>query len=299
MKDNSNNIIKVALVQQRCSDNRIDNLNKTKQYLIEAKEKGAQLVLLQELHNYLYFCQKQDTNNFSLAESIPGDTTDFIAKIAKELELVIVMSVFEKRAEGLYHNTAVVLEKDGEIAGVYRKMHIPQDPGFEEKFYFSPGDLGFEPIDTSVGKLGVLICWDQWFSEAARIMALKGADLLLYPTAIGWDPKDTNEEKAKQCDAWVTVQRGHSVSNAIPVLSCNRVGNEKIKENEAGIDFWGTSFITGSFGEFLAKSSSNKEEILIATIDKSETSKTRNTWPFFRDRRVDAYADISKKHSYK
>ena len=261
---------------------------------------GAELVVLSELHNSLYFCQTENVKNFDLAEEIPGKSTEYFGKIAAELGIVLVISLFEKRAKGLYHNTAVVLEKDGTIAGIYRKMHIPDDPAFYEKFYFTPGDLGFVPIKTSLGNLGVLICWDQWFPEAARIMALNGADILIYPTAIGWDITDTNEEQQRQLDAWVAVQRGHAIANNLPVVACNRTGYEISRgepvcsPNENCIKFWGNSFVFGAQGELIAQAG-ELEKNLFAEIDLNRTEEIRRIWPFFRDRRIDAFEDILKR----
>ncbi|MGE4295484.1 MAG: carbon-nitrogen hydrolase [Campylobacterales bacterium] len=286
----------VALVQQSCSANRAENWDKSKKLIIQAAKNGAKLVVLQELHAGPYFCQCENTDFFDLAETIPGPSTEFFAPVAKELGIVLVLSLFERRAPGLYHNTAVVLEKDGTIAGKYRKMHIPDDPAFYEKFYFTPGDLGFEPIQTSVGKLGVLVCWDQWYPEAARLMALKGADVLIYPTAIGWDPNDTAEEKARQTEAWRLAQRAHAVANGIHVISANRVGFEPDTANVgAGIEFWGHSFIAGPQGDLLADAPHQNETVLHATIDTDRAEAVRRIWPFFRDRRIDAYSDILKR----
>jgi N-carbamoylputrescine amidase len=269
----------------------------------EAADKGAELVLLQELHRSLYFCQTEDTAVFDLAETIPGPSTDTLGALAKELDIVIVGSLFEKRATGLYHNTAVVLEKDGSLAGIYRKMHIPDDPGFYEKFYFTPGDAdfndgrsGFSPIETSVGKLGLLVCWDQWYPEAARLMALAGADLLLYPTAIGWDPSDDDGEKQRQLSAWITIQRAHGIANGLPVLVANRTGFEQSPVGESGIQFWGNSFVCGPQGEFLAQADSDSEQVLLADVDMQRSESVRRIWPYLRDRRVDAYGDLPKRY---
>ncbi|MCK9530695.1 MAG: carbon-nitrogen hydrolase [Gammaproteobacteria bacterium] len=287
----------VGLVQHACGEDRRANLDKTIAGIREAARRGAQLVLLQELHTGVYFCQSEDTARFDQAESIPGPTTDELGAVAKELGLVIVASLFERRAPGLYHNTAVVLEKDGNLVGRYRKMHIPDDPGFYEKFYFTPGDLGFEPIDTSVGRLGVLVCWDQWYPEAARLMALAGAELLLYPTAIGWDPADDETEKARQRDAWVTIQRAHGVANGLPVLSCNRTGFEPSPLADAGgIQFWGTSFVAGPQGELLAEAPVDTEQVLMAEVDLARSETVRRIWPFLRDRRIDDYGDLLKRY---
>jgi N-carbamoylputrescine amidase len=252
-------------------------------------------VVLQELHRSLYFCQTEDTDLFDLAETIPGPSTDLFCQLAKELNLVIVASLFEKRATGLYHNTAVVFEADGSIAGKYRKMHIPDDPGFYEKFYFTPGDMGFTPIQTSVGKLGVLVCWDQWFPEGARLMAMAGADMLIYPTAIGWDPRDDKDEQIRQRDAWMIAQRAHAVSNGLPVLSVNRVGHETDPSAQSeGIQFWGNSFVAGPQGELLAHGSETDEQLLVVELDQSRSEAVRRIWPYLRDRRIDHYQDLCK-----
>jgi N-carbamoylputrescine amidase len=288
--------LKVALIQQSCNDSRNDNLAKTFEMIRTAAASGAMLIVLQELHTSTYFCQVESPALFDLAESIPGPSTETLGKLAGELNVVIVASLFERRAPGLYHNTAVVLEKDGSIAGIYRKMHIPDDPGFYEKFYFTPGDLGFNPIKTSVGTLGVMVCWDQWYPEAARMMALAGAELLIYPTAIGWDPDDTNEEQQRQTDAWITVQRGHAVANGLPVLTVNRVGFESSPgQPESGIQFWGRSFIAGPQGEILAEASVEKDEIILVEIDRARSENVRRIWPFLRDRRIDEYGEILKR----
>lgn len=285
----------VALVQQSNNDNADENMAKSIKAIREAAQKGAQLVVLQELHRSLYFCQTEDVDVFDLAETIPGPSSNTLGELAKELNIVVVASLFEKRATGLYHNTAVVLEKDGSIAGKYRKMHIPDDPGFYEKFYFTPGDLGFEPIQTSVGKLGVLVCWDQWFPEAARLMAMAGAELLIYPTAIGWDPNDDQNEQARQKDAWVISQRAHAVANGVPVISCNRVGHESDPSgHSSGIQFWGNSFIAGPQGEFLAQANNIDEQILVVEVDQKRSENVRRIWPFLRDRRIDHYSDLTK-----
>ncbi len=289
-------IITAAMIQQSCTDCREDNLTKTEQMIRTAAASGAQLVVLQELHTSTYFCQVESPDLFDLAEPIPGPSTEFFGAVAKELGIVIVASLFERRAAGLYHNTAVVFEKDGSIAGIYRKMHIPDDPGFYEKFYFTPGDLGFNPIKTSIGTLGVLVCWDQWYPEAARLMALAGADLLIYPTAIGWDRSDTAEEQQRQYDAWVTVQRGHAVANGLPLLAVNRVGFECSPVlSDIGIQFWGGSFAVGPQGEFLQKASQEYEEIIMAEIDCKRSERVRRIWPFLRDRRIDEYGDVLKR----
>ena len=242
-----------------------------------------------------YFCQNEDHHTFDLAQAIPGPTTDVLSVVAKELQIVIVSTIFEKRAPGLYHNTAVVFDKDGSIAGQYRKMHIPDDPGFYEKYYFTPGDLGFTPIQTSIGKIGVLICWDQWYPEAARLMALAGAEILVYPTAIGWDPEDTPEEQQRQLDAWITIQRAHAVANGVPVISCNRVGFEQAPDSEAGIQFWGNSFIAGPQGEFITQADAFDIKVLTATVDATHAERVRRIWPFLRDRRIDAYGELVKR----
>jgi N-carbamoylputrescine amidase len=288
--------LKVALVQQALRPDREKMIAATSASIHEAAAKGAKLVLLQELHTGSYFCQTEDTACFDLAESIPGPSTEHFGALARELGVVIVTSLFEKRAPGLYHNTAVVIEKDGSIAGKYRKMHIPDDPAFYEKFYFTPGDLGFEPIQTSVGKLGVLVCWDQWYPEAARLMALAGADLLIYPTAIGWDPRDEEAEQQRQLDAWVTIQRSHAVANGIPVVSVNRVGFEEDPSGAgAGIKFWGSSFAAGPQGELLARGG-EEEELLVVDLDLRRSEDVRRIWPFLRDRRIDAYQDLVKRY---
>jgi N-carbamoylputrescine amidase len=287
--------LSVALVQQSNSDNAEHNIEKSIAGIRDAASKGAQLVVLQELHRSLYFFQTEDVNVFDLAETIPGPSSNTLGELAKELGIVIVASLFEKRATGLYHNTAVVLEKDGSIAGKYRKMHIPDDPGFYEKFYFTPGDLGFEPIQTSVGKLGVLVCWDQWFPEAARLMAMAGAELLIYPTAIGWDPRDDKDEQTRQKDAWVISQRAHAVANGVPVISCNRVGHESDPSGQSdGIQFWGNSFIAGPQGEMLAEADTQNEQILMVKLDQKRSENVRRIWPYLRDRRIDHYQDLTK-----
>jgi N-carbamoylputrescine amidase len=287
--------LSVALVQQSNSDNAEHNIEKSIAGIRDAASQGAQLVVLQELHRSLYFCQTEDVDVFDLAETIPGPSSNTLGELAKELGIVIVASLFEKRATGLYHNTAVVLEKDGSIAGKYRKMHIPDDPGFYEKFYFTPGDLGFEPIQTSVGKLGVLVCWDQWFPEAARLMAMAGAELLIYPTAIGWDPRDDKDEQTRQKDAWVISQRAHAVANGVPVISCNRVGHESDPSGQSdGIQFWGNSFIAGPQGEMLAEADNQSEQILMVELDQKRSENVRRIWPYLRDRRIDHYQDLTK-----
>lgn len=285
----------VALAQGRNQGNAEANLAVIEQRVAEAAGNGARLVLLQELHNGAYFCQHESVHEFDLAEPIPGPSTRRLAALAKQHEVVLVSSLFEKRAAGLYHNTAVVFEADGSIAGKYRKMHIPDDPGFYEKFYFTPGDLGFNPIDTSVGRLGVLVCWDQWYPEAARLMALAGAELLLYPTAIGWDPSDPMDEKARQREAWILSHRGHAVANGLPVLSCNRVGHESSPLGTAGIDFWGNSHVLGPQGEFIAQAGTDPT-LLMAEVDMQRSEHVRRIWPFLRDRRIDAYGDLTKRY---
>ena len=286
----------VGLVQQTASEDRVANLAASEAGVRAAAARGARLVLLQELHLGVYFCQNQDTRRFDLAESIPGPATERLGALARELNIVLVGSVFERRAAGVYHNTAVVLERDGKLAGTYRKMHIPDDPGYHEKFYFTPGDTGFVPIDTSVGRLGVLVCWDQWYPEAARLMALAGAEILLYPTAIGWDPGDDAAEKARQRDAWITIQRAHAIANGMPLLACNRVGFEPDSAGRlAGIEFWGSSFIAGPQGEILAQAPSDAPAVLTAEVDLRRAEDVRRIWPFLRDRRIDAYQDLLKR----
>ena len=283
----------VALMQMACSIDRDSNARHITDQLRAAAAQGVQLVLLQELHYSRYFCQSEHSDHFDLAEPIPGPGTDHLSALAKELQLVVVASLFERRASGLYHNTAVVLDRDGSLAGKYRKMHIPDDPGYYEKFYFTPGDLGFQPIDTSLGKLGVLVCWDQWYPEAARLMALADADLLLYPTAIGWDPADSVNEQQRQLDAWQTIQRGHAIANGIPVLVCNRTGFESDTGGQsAGIRFWGNSFIAGPQGELLAEAAADRPELLVARLDMQRGEQVRRIWPYLRDRRIDAYQDL-------
>jgi N-carbamoylputrescine amidase len=289
-------ILKTGLVQQSCSNDREANIRRSLDGIQACAEKGAELVVLQELHTGIYFCQAEDTTMFDLAEPIPGASTDIFSKAAKEHNVVLVTSLFEKRAAGLYHNTSVVFEKDGSIAGKYRKMHIPDDPAYYEKFYFTPGDLGFEPITTSVGKLGVLVCWDQWYPEAARLMALAGADILIYPTAIGWESTDAAEEKERQYTAWLTVQRGHAVANGLPVVAVNRCGHEPDWTGVTnGIQFWGQSFVAGPQGELLHVASIDKEENIVIDIDTGRSESVRRWWPFLRDRRIDAYKDLTKR----
>ncbi|MBI2383355.1 MAG: carbon-nitrogen hydrolase [Gammaproteobacteria bacterium] len=289
-------ILKVGLVQQACTDRRDKNLNTSEAGIRDAAARGAQLVLLQELHCSLYFCQQESTGLFDLAEPIPGPATERLGRLAKELGVVIVGSLFERRAPGLYHNTAVVLERDGTLAGTYRKMHIPDDPGYYEKFYFTPGDLGFNPIKTSVGKLGVLVCWDQWYPEAARLMTLAGADLLLYPTAIGWNPADPKDEQARQREAWITIQRGHAVANGLPVVVANRVGHEPDPSGQTGgAQFWGSSFVAGPQGEFIAQAGTEQPEVLAVDVDLGRSENVRRWWPFLRDRRIEAYGDLLRR----
>ena len=289
-------ILKVGLVQQSVGADIEANKKKLVANITECAKQGAQLVVLQELHNTPYFCQVENVDNFDLAEPIPGASTELYSAVAKQLNIVLVTSLFEKRATGLYHNTAVVFDTDGTIAGTYRKMHIPDDPAYYEKFYFTPGDLGFEPIKTSIGTLGVLVCWDQWYPEAARIMAMKGADMLIYPTAIGWESTDTQDEKNRQRDAWVISQRGHAVANGLPVISVNRVGWEKDPSGATnGIQFWGSSFVAGPQGEIIRQASAENEENMVVEISLTRSEDVRRIWPFFRDRRIDAYTDILKR----
>ena len=290
----------VALIQERAvidqgAGNADANLSIIEARVAEAARQGAKLVLLQELHNGAYFCQHESVDEFDLAESIPGPSTERLAALAKQHKVVVVSSLFERRAAGLYHNTGVVFDADGSTAGKYRKMHIPDDPGFYEKFYFTPGDIGFKPIDTSVGRLGLLVCWDQWYPEAARLMALAGADLLLYPTAIGWDPTDVDDEKTRQRDAWILSHRGHAVANGLPVLSCNRVGHEPSPIGASGIDFWGNSHVLGPQGEFLAEAGGDPT-LLTCEVDLQRSEHVRRIWPFLRDRRIDAYGDLLKRY---
>lgn len=288
--------IKVALIQEINHGTAQQNLQVIEARVAEAAMQGAQLILLQELHNGAYFCQHESADEFDAAESIPGPSCTHLSTIAKQNNVVLIGSLFERRAAGLYHNTAVVFDSNGELVGKYRKMHIPDDPGFYEKYYFTPGDLGFEPVQTSLGKIGVLICWDQWYPEAARLMALAGAEFLVYPTAIGWDPDDTDDEKQRQQDAWLLSHRGHAVANGIPVLSCNRTGFEASPLGASGIQFWGHSHILGPQGEILAQASSDSAEILITDIDLARSEKVRRMWPFLRDRRIDAYSDLTKRY---
>lgn len=288
--------MKIGLIQQANTPDIEKNKQNLKHKIREVAKQGTQLVVMQELHNSLYFCQIEDPAIFDLAETIPGPSTNEFGELAKELGVVIVLSLFERRAPGLYHNTAVVIEKDGTIAGKYRKMHIPDDPAYYEKFYFTPGDLGFKPIETSLGKIGVLVCWDQWYPEAARLMAMAGADLLIYPTAIGWESTDEDEEKARQLGAWVISQRGHAVANGLHVVSVNRTGYEPDPSGQTnGISFWGNSFVAGPQGEILWQAANDKEEIHILEIDIKRSEAVRRMWPFFRDRRIDFFGDITKR----
>ncbi len=288
-------MLKAALLQETDRGSADANLDAIEAGLRAAARAGAQLALLQEIHNGPYFCQHESVAEFDRAEPIPGPSTARLGKLAAELQLVLVASLFERRAAGLYHNTAVVFDRSTAIAGKYRKMHIPDDPAYYEKFYFTPGDLGFHPIDTSAGKLGVLACWDQWYPEAARLMALAGAELLLYPTAIGWDPADAQDEKDRQLDAWVTVQRGHAVANGLPVLACNRVGFEPAPDGGRGAQFWGNSFAAGPQGELLARAGAAGPELLLVDLDLGRSEAVRRIWPFLRDRRIDAYGDLTRR----
>jgi len=288
--------MKIGIIQQANKPDREDNVKRLQQKIRQLAAGGAELIVLQELHNGLYFCQTEDTGVFEQAELIPGPSTDSFGRLAKDGGVVIVLSLFEKRAPGLYHNTAVVIEKDGTVAGRYRKMHIPDDPAYYEKFYFTPGDLGFHPVETSVGRLGVLVCWDQWYPEAARLMALAGAEVLIYPTAIGWESSDSDEEKMRQQDAWVTLQRAHAVANGIPVISVNRTGHEPDPSGQTnGIQFWGSSFVCGPQGEFLYRAPAEEEIMQLVEIDRKRTENVRRWWPFFRDRRIDAYVELTKR----
>ena len=282
--------MKIGFLQQHNVADMKQNMLRLAEGIRDLAQQGAELIVLQELHNSLYFCQVEDVNNFNLAETIPGPSTSFFGDLAKECGVVIVTSLFERRAPGLYHNTAVVMEKDGSIAGIYRKMHIPDDPGYYEKFYFTPGDLGFHPIQTSVGRLGVLVCWDQWYPEAARLMALQGAELLIYPTAIGYDPNDTPEEQERQRMAWQMVQRGHAVANGLPVVTVNRVGDED------GVPFWGTSFVAGPQGELLYEAPTDEEIATVVDVNMQRSEQVRRWWPFLRDRRIEEYNDITKRY---
>lgn len=289
--------LKVGIVQQSNTDDQAANIEKSRQGIRACAADGAQLVILQELHTGIYFCQAEDVGKFDMAESIPGPSTETFGALARELGIVLVLSLFEKRAPGIYHNTAVVLEKDGSIAGKYRKMHIPDDPAYYEKFYFTPGDLGFDPIHTSVGRLGVLVCWDQWYPEAARLMALAGAEMLIYPTAIGWESTDPQDEKDRQFGAWQTIQRGHAVANGLPVIVVNRTGTEKDWTGvTGGIQFWGQSFVAGPQGELIFTAPADREINQVIEIDKQRTEDVRRIWPFFRDRRIDAYEGLLKRY---
>ena len=288
--------LRIGIVQQHNSADINDNKNRLAQSIRNLAAEGAQLIVLQELHNSLYFCQTEDVRLFDLAEPIPGPSTDFFGQLAKELGVVVVTSLFERRATGLYHNTAVVIEKDGTIAGKYRKMHIPDDPAYYEKFYFTPGDLGFHPIETSVGRLGVLVCWDQWYPEAARLMALQGADLLIYPTAIGYESSDKHDEQERQREAWTTVQRGHAVANGLHVVAVNRVGYEPDPSGQTGgIQFWGSSFVAGPQGELLFRAEKDQETATVVEVNIARSELVRRWWPFLRDRRIDHYGDITRR----
>lgn len=288
--------MKIGILQQHNTADVADNKTRLAQGIIDLAHRGAELIVLQELHNSLYFCQIETVENFDLAEPVPGPSTDFYGKLAKDLNVVIVTSLFERRAPGLYHNTAVVIERDGSIAGKYRKMHIPDDPAYYEKFYFTPGDLGFHPIDTSVGRLGVMVCWDQWYPEAARLMALQGAELLIYPTAIGYESSDSEQEQERQRRAWQTVQRGHAVANGLPVVAVNRVGYEPDPSGRTkGIQFWGTSFVAGPQGEIYYEASNEEEESVIVGVDLDHSEDVRRWWPFLRDRRIEEYSGITRR----
>lgn len=296
MSQRAKRILKVGLIQQANTADRSDNKRRLREAIRRVASEGAELVVLQELHNGLYFCQREDVDTFDEAESIPGESTSEFGELARELGIVLVLSLFERRAAGLYHNTSVVLERDGSIAGMYRKMHIPDDPAYYEKFYFTPGDLGFEPIETSVGRLGVLVCWDQWYPEAARLMALSGAELLIYPTAIGWESSDASGEQTRQSDAWQLVQRGHAVANGLPVVTVNRVGHEADpSEQTGGITFWGRSFVAGPQGELLVELD-QREATCVVEIDLARSERVRRWWPFLRDRRIDAFSDLTKRY---
>ena len=293
----SSRLLKVGLIQQTCSSDIEANKQKLAQNIADVAARGAQLVVLQELHNSLYFCQVESTDNFDLAEPIPGPSTDFYGALARKHGVVLVTSLFERRAAGLYHNTAVVFERDGSIAGTYRKMHIPDDPAYYEKFYFTPGDLGFHPIDTSVGRLGVQVCWDQWYPEGARLMTLQGAELLIYPTAIGYESSDLPEEQQRQREAWTTVQRGHAVANGLPVIAVNRTGHEPDPSGQTrGIQFWGSSFVCGPQGEMLARASVDQEENLVVDIDLQRSENVRRWWPFLRDRRIECFSALAARY---
>ncbi|MCR4921248.1 MAG: carbon-nitrogen hydrolase [Bacteroidaceae bacterium] len=289
--------MKIGIIQQSCTADVAQNKAKLARHIADVARRGAQLVVLQELHNSLYFCQVESTENFALAEPIPGPSTELFGRLAKEYDVVIVASLFERRAAGLYHNTAVVFERDGSIAGRYRKMHIPDDPAYYEKFYFTPGDLGFRPIQTSVGRLGVQVCWDQWYPEGARLMALRGAELLIYPTAIGYESSDTPDEQQRQREAWTTVQRGHAVANGLPLVAVNRVGHEPDPSGQtAGIQFWGSSFVAGPQGEILARASETDEENLLVEVDMQRSENVRRWWPFLRDRRIEEFGDLTRRY---
>ncbi|MCM1377075.1 MAG: carbon-nitrogen hydrolase [Clostridium sp.] len=293
----TNQTLKVGIVQHIFTDDIAANRQRNLSAIENLAEEGASLIVLSELHDSLYFCQTEDVDNFSLAQTLPGEFTDIYGGAARDNGVVIVASTFERRAPGLYHNTAVVFEMDGSVAGVYRKMHIPDDPGFYEKFYFTPGDLDFIPIDTSVGHLGVLVCWDQWYPEAARLMTLRGAELLIYPTAIGWNPDDSEDEKRRQRDAWMTIQRSHAVANGLPVISVNRVGfEEDPSAATSGIDFWGSSFVAGPQGEILCQCAEDSAEEMVVTIDLERSENVRQWWPFLRDRRIDAYSPLTRRY---
>ena len=296
MSQREKRILKIGIIQQANTADRSDNKRRLREAIRRVASEGAELVVLQELHNGLYFCQREDVDTFDEAESIPGESTREFGELARELGIVLVLSLFERRAAGLYHNTSVVLERDGSIAGMYRKMHIPDDPAYYEKFYFTPGDLGFEPIETSVGHLGVLVCWDQWYPEAARLMALSGAELLIYPTAIGWESSDASGEQTRQSDAWQLVQRGHAVANGLPVVTVNRVGHEADPSGQTGgITFWGRSFVAGPQGELLVELD-QREATCVVEIDLARSELVRRWWPFLRDRRIDAFSDLTKRY---
>ncbi len=289
-------MLKVGIIQQSCTASVAENKEKLRDNIADVVAKGAELVVLQELHNSLYFCQVESTDNFDLAEPIPGPSTEFYGKIARQHGVVLVTSLFERRSAGLYHNTAVVFERDGSIAGKYRKMHIPDDPAYYEKFYFTPGDLGFRPINTSVGRLGVQVCWDQWYPEGARLMALQGAELLIYPTAVGYESSDTPEEQERQREAWTTVQRGHAVANGLPVIAVNRVGHEDDPSGQTnGIDFWGSSFVAGPQGEMLFRASKTEEVNTVVEVDLNRSENVRRWWPFLRDRRIEEFAALTRR----
>ena len=291
------NILRIGIVQQCCTADIEANKRKLADNIAQVASQGARLVVLQELHNSLYFCQVESTDNFDLAEPVPGPSTDFYSQVARRHGIVLVTSLFERRAAGLYHNTAVVFERDGSVAGIYRKMHIPDDPAYYEKFYFTPGDLGFRPIDTSVGRLGVQVCWDQWYPEGARLMALAGADILIYPTAIGWNPDDEEDEKRRQREAWILVQRGHAVANGLPVVSVNRVGYEEDPTGDtSGIDFWGSSFVAGPQGELLAECPETMADERVVEIDLGRCENVRRWWPFLRDRRIENYEGLTSRY---